>query len=93
MTNILKFEIETDAYYSDKEKLDLLEEFLGFIRGIDDEVIEDSEKFSVVDKDDATPEVPDSVKNEIVREFLDNAAFETKLTIANGGVGFAHVMK
>lgn len=55
MANIIKFEIKTDAPYSDEEQIELLENFVAFMADGDDDIIEDSEKLSVVDEN----EIPD----------------------------------
>lgn len=87
MTNIIRFEIKTDAPYTEKEKTELLENFFDFMQGVDGDVIEDSENVEILDVDDA------STKQEVIQEFLDGATFETRLSVTNGGIGFETTLK
>lgn len=65
MANILKFEIKTEAPYSDEEQIDLLESFVAFMRGGDDDIVEDSEKLSVIDENDV-PDESDKIRAQAI---------------------------
>lgn len=62
MTNIIKFEIETDASYNSSEKEDLLDEFLAFMKKVDQDVIDGTESIEIVDSSEATVSVEDKVQ-------------------------------
>lgn len=62
MTNIIKFEIETDASYNSSEKEDLLDEFLTFMKKVDQDVIDGTESIEIVDSSEATVSVEDKVQ-------------------------------
>jgi hypothetical protein len=89
MTNILKFQIETDAFYRSDEKEVLEEGFVAWIRGEDEEVIDGTENVSVTDKNvsnDADPVISDEVRAIVIKEFLEAAKLEIEIDarIRNG---------
>lgn len=77
MSNVIRFEIETDANYNTEEKLELLDAFLEFMNGIDQEVIDGTEEVKIVSKASVL-NGDNAKKDEIIQEFLK----ETSVTVS-----------
>lgn len=92
MTNRMNFSILTEAKYTEAEKVDLLDEFLGWIQGVDGDVIEDSETIEIVDADKPANGPTEAQKNEIIQDFLNGAEFDVRLNITNGDFGFENTL-
>ncbi|GHF92231.1 hypothetical protein [Streptomyces griseosporeus] len=85
MTNIIRFEIATDAPYSEDEKDALLEDFLDFMKGADGDVIEGTESVKIVSKDDAKkPVISDEQRKEIIGEFLADTTISVSVVLQDG---------
>lgn len=81
MANILRFEIKTDAPYSDEEQIGLLEDFYAFVRSNDDDVIEDSEKLEIVDENDV-PDDSEKIRTEAI-ELIRNGTLTMSVVLAD----------
>lgn len=90
MANVIRFEIETNASYTEAEKVDLLDSFLQFISEADGDVIEDTETIVVTNKADLLNKK--NIDAEVV-EWLDEAEFTVKLNVANGELAFETTLK
>lgn len=80
MSHIIRFEIETNSPYSDGETEELLNNFLDFMNEVDGDIVEDSEEIVIFDKDNA-PAISDAQKQEIVKQWLDEAEFTAQITV------------
>lgn len=81
MANTLRFEVDTEAPYSDEEKIDLLEAFWVFVRENDADVIEDSEKLEVIDKNDI-PDDSEKIRTEAI-ELIRNGTLTMSVVLAD----------
>lgn len=87
MANLLKFEIETEAPYSDEETESLLDAFLDFIRSEDGDVIDGTESLKIVDSGSVSADgITNDQKREIIQRFLDGSNFKLRLNISNGDI-------
>lgn len=72
MTNRITFTVETDGFYSEGEKVDLLDAFSSWFANVDDDMVEDSEKLDFTDPNSVSG-VTDVQRKEIIDDFLKNA--------------------
>lgn len=84
MTNIIRLEVKTNSSYSEAEKVELLDTFVEFIGEADGDIVEDSESVIIVDEDDDTDNISDAKKQEIVKEWLDEAEITAVFSLTNG---------
>lgn len=79
MSNVIKFEIETDANYTAEEKIELLDAFLDFMARTDSDIIDGTEEVEIVSKA-AVLNGDNTKKDEIIQEFLKEASITVNVS-------------
>lgn len=89
MSNIIKFEVETDANYDDEETQELLDAALAFFKGVDADVVDGTESIEIVDSnvisgedDKVLAKAKELIQNGILKlnvslDIEDESLFET----------------
>ncbi len=85
MTNRIVFTAETDAHYTESEKVDILDAFAEWFYGLDADFVEDSESIDFSNKNSSGPGVTERQKQEIIEEFLKTANFKADVRIRAKG--------
>ncbi len=79
MSNVIRFEIETDANYSAEEKVELLDAFLEFMAETDSDIIDGTEDVKIVSKASVL-NGDNAKKDEIIQEFLKEASISVSVS-------------